>query len=113
MISSSEVAIPYSKMKASVAEVLKEEGFIKNCRTEGEIPEKNLIVELKYFKRKPVIEGVKKVSKPSCRIYCGSKDIPRIRNGFGTVIMSSPKGILSGEKAREQNVGGEILCYIW
>jgi small subunit ribosomal protein S8 len=108
-----EVSIPNSKMKASVAEVLKEEGYISDYSVEGSGAVKNLLIKLKYHNKKPVIDGIKRVSKPSCRIYCASTEIPKIRNGLGTVILSTPSGIISGKKAAALNVGGEILCYVW
>ena len=108
-----EVVIPHSIMKEQVASVMKQEGYITGFMADGEGATKKLVVTLKYYKGKPVIEGLKKISKPSCRSYCGSKEIPRVRNGLGTVIMSTPKGILAGQEAAKQNVGGEILCYVW
>lgn len=108
-----EVIIPHSIMKEQIANTMKEEGYITDYKSEGEIACKKLIVTLKYYKGKPVIEGMKRISKPSCRSYCGSKEIPRVRNGLGTVIMSTPKGILAGKNAVKQNIGGEILCYVW
>ena len=100
-------------MKEQIASTMKEEGYITSFKSDGEGVSKMLIVTLKYYRGKPVIEGLKKISKPSCRSYCGSKEIPRVRNGLGTVIMSTPKGILAGQEAAKQNVGGEILCYVW
>ncbi len=108
-----DVAMPHSNMKAQVAEVMKLEGYIAGVKAEGEGAAKQLVLTLKYYKGKPVVEGLTKISKPSCRHYCGSKEIPKVRNGLGTVIMSTPNGILSGNEAAKQNVGGEILCYIW
>ncbi|MDD2478320.1 MAG: 30S ribosomal protein S8 [Victivallaceae bacterium] len=108
-----EVIIPHSIMKEQIASTMKEEGYITSFKSDGEGVSKMLIVTLKYYRGKPVIEGLKKISKPSCRSYCGSKEIPRVRNGLGTVIMSTPKGILAGQEAAKQNVGGEILCYVW
>ncbi len=108
-----EVVMPHSNMKAQIAEVMKAEGYIADVKSEGEGAHKTLVLKLKYFRNKPVIEGLKKISKPSCRSYCGSKEIPKVRNGLGTVILSTPKGILSGTTAAGQNIGGEILCYIW
>ena len=108
-----EISIPNSKMKASVAAVLKEEGYISDYSIEGSGVVKKLLIKLKYYNKKPVIDGIKRVSKPSCRIYCASTEIPKIRNGLGTVILSTPSGIISGKKAAAQNVGGEILCYVW
>ena len=108
-----EVAMPASKMKEAVAAVLKEEGFIKDFAVRGEGAAKELLLQVKYFKKKPVIEGIKRISKPSCRVYCGCQDIPKVRNGLGTVILSTPCGVVSDKRAKEQNVGGEILCYVW
>ena len=74
---------------------------------------RELVIELKYVNGASVIEGIERVSKPSCRIYCGSREIPRVRNGLGTVVLTTPKGIMSGRRAVKENVGGEILCYVW
>lgn len=113
MAALTEVKMPASKMKEQVASVMKEEGFISDFALEGTGVAKALVVKLKYYKHEPVIEGIKRVSKPSCRIYCGSQDIPKVRDGMGTVILSTPNGIISGRTAAKQNVGGEILCYLW
>ncbi len=113
MASLVEVAMPASKMKAAVANVLKEEGYIGGYSEVGEGVKKQLVVDVKYYKRKPVIEGIKRVSKPSCRVYCGSQDIPKVRNGLGSVILSTPNGVISGRNASKLNVGGEVLCFIW
>ncbi len=107
-----EVSMPSSKMKEAIAQVLKNEGFVADYSVEGDV-KKVLKIELKYFKRQSVIEDLERVSKPSCRLYCGSKDIPRVKDGMGIAILSTPKGILSGSDAAKQNVGGEILCYVW
>ena len=107
-----EVAIPSSKLKVAIAKVLEQEGYIKGFRVNGEV-KKTLVVEMKYFNRRSVVEGIERVSKPSCRHYCGCKDIPKVKDGLGLAILSTPKGILSGRDAEKQNVGGEILCYVW
>ena len=107
-----EVVIPCSKLKVAIAQVLEQEGYIKGFRVNGEV-KKSLIVEMKYFNRRSVVEGIERVSKPSCRLYCGCKDIPKVKDGLGLAILSTPKGILSGKDAEKQNVGGEILCYVW
>ncbi len=109
----SEVEIPGSKLKIALAEVFKNEGYIKNFQVKADGVKQSLVVELKYYKNKPVIEGLRRISKPSCRSYCGSKDIPKVKNGLGTVVLSTPKGIICGEDAAKQQIGGEILCYIW
>ena len=107
------VAVPLSKEKQAIAGVLLEEGYIGNVEVIGEGVARELSITLKYYDGKAVIGGLERVSKPSCRIHCGCADIPRVRNGQGTVVISTSKGILSGEKAAELNVGGEIICYIW
>ena len=107
-----EVAIPSSKLKVAIAQVLEQEGYIKGFHVDGEV-KKTLVVEMKYFNRRSVVEGIQRVSKPSCRLYCGCKDIPKVKDGLGLAILSTPKGILSGADAEKQNVGGEILCYVW
>jgi small subunit ribosomal protein S8 len=107
-----EVAMPSSKLKASIAAVLKAEGYIKDFRVDGEL-KKTLVIEMKYVDRSSVIEGLQRVSKPSCRLYCGSKEIPRVKDGLGIAILSTPRGVLSGKTAAKENVGGEIICYVW
>ena len=108
-----EAVMPGSKMKTAVAGVLKSEGYISDYSVAQDGPKETLTIKLKYYKDKSVIEGIKRVSKPSCRVYCGSSDIPKVRNGLGTVILSTPKGIISNRIAVESNVGGEILCFVW
>lgn len=112
MSSQKSVIMPSSKMKAAIAKVLLDEGYIAGYRVEGDV-KKTLTVDMKYYMRRPVIEGIERVSKPSCRLYCGSREIPRVKDGLGIAILSSPKGVISGKEAKEQNVGGEILCYVW
>ena len=113
MASLKEVKMPSSNMKKAIADVLKEEGFIKTYKESGSGAVKELDVELKYYRKKPVIEGIRRISKPSCRIYCGSTEVPKVKNGLGIVVLSTPKGVISGKKAAELNVGGEIICYVW
>lgn len=109
-----ECSVPTSKVKAAIANVLKSEGYIDGFSVEGEGPQSAIRLDLKYLKnRKPVIAGLKRVSKPSRRIYVGAKQIPRVMGGLGTVILSTPQGIMSGRQARKQNVGGEVLAYVW
>ncbi len=108
------VSIPSSKIKCEIAKVLKEEGYIGDFRVENEgTIKKTLVIDIKYYKRKPVIEGITRISKPACREYCGSADIPRVRDGLGIVVLSTPKGIISGKAAAAQNIGGEIICQVW
>ncbi len=108
-----KVAIPLSKEKKAIAEVLMEEGYLSSVSVEGEGVKSQIVVVLKYAGNKAVIEGIERVSKSSCRVHCGSREIPRVRNGLGIVVLSTPKGIMSGRKAAKENVGGEILCRVW
>jgi len=111
------VLIPASKMKVSIARVLKDEGFIKDysvIEDEGR-PQPNLKVELGYGGRQqqPVLSGLQRVSKPGLRVYVQRNEIPRVYGGLGIAILSTPKGVMTGQEARRQSVGGELLCYIW
>jgi small subunit ribosomal protein S8 len=108
-----EVTIPFSKIKAGIADVLKNDGYILDFVAEGEGVKKQIRIKLKYFRKQSVIEGIKRISRPACRIYCGSDDIPKVRNGMGTVVLSTPKGLMNGNEAKRQNIGGEILCHVW
>ncbi len=109
------VQIPASKMKMSIATVLKSEGFIKDFElVEEKGPHKVLRVQLSYSgKKDPVLTGIKRVSKPGLRVYTQKREIPRVFGGLGIAILSTPQGIMTGQEARRRNVGGEILCYVW
>lgn len=107
------VEMPHSKMKESIAQVLKREGYIENISIEGAVATKRIKLKLKYQGRKSVIDGLQRVSSPGLRRYVSSKEIPRVRNGMGTAIVSTPAGIMTGNEARRQNLGGELLCYVW
>ena len=107
-----EVMMPGSKMKSAVAEVLKTAGYISDYTVAGEKPT-TLTVVLKYQDDEPVIEGLRRISKPSRRVYVGSSDIPRVQGGLGVAILSTSNGIMSDRTARKANVGGEVLCYVW
>ena len=108
-----KVVMPASNEKAAIAAVLKEEGYIGEFAVSGEGAKRTLGIEIKYYGGKPVIAGLERVSKPSCRVHCACAEIPRVRNGLGIVVLSTPKGIISGRKAKAENVGGEIICYVW
>ena len=107
------VEMPGSNEKAAIAKVLKSEGYIQEFAVAEDGAKRRLSIQLKYVNGKSVIEGLERVSKPSCRVHCGSQEIPRVRNGLGTVILTTPSGVLSGRQATKANVGGEILCYVW
>ncbi len=110
------VLMPASKVKVAIAGVLKDEGFIKDYSvvTEDGKVQPNLKVDLNYGGRKePVLSGLQRVSKPGLRVYVQRNEIPRVYGGLGVAILSTPKGIMTGQEARRQAVGGELLCYIW
>jgi len=115
----SEVYIPHSKIKEKIAEILKKEGYIEDYTVSEENKKGNqgtLIIKLKYLgprNTKPVIQGLRRVSKPGLRKYTDVKKIPYVRKGLGIAILSTNKGILTDAEARKEKVGGEILCYIW
>ncbi len=111
------VSMPHSTMKVEIARILKEEGYITDYRVTGEAPKLNLEIELKYWgprrQRRPVISKVQRVSKPGRRIYVSKKEIPWVLSGMGVAVLTTPKGVMTGQQARRMGVGGEVLCYVW
>ncbi len=112
-----EVAIPYSKIKAEIARILKEEGYIEGYTIGDERPFAWITIQLKYVgtrrERRPLITDLKRISKPGRRIYTNYKDIPWVLSGMGIAILTTPKGVMTGQQARRERVGGEVLCYVW
>lgn len=109
LASNKEVEVSYSKLNLAILELLKQEGYIENF-----VPEdREVRVVLKYVDRQPVVQDIKRVSKPGRRIYSGSKSLPRVLNGLGIAIVSTPKGVMSDKQARVQGLGGEVMAYIW
>lgn len=107
-------AMPSSKIKAAIAQVLKEEGFIRDFAVEPENQRPMLKIELSYTGRKdPVLSGIKRVSKPGLRVYVQKREIPRVLGGLGVAILSTPEGVMTGHTAREKSIGGEVICYVW
>ena len=108
------VSMPYSKMKASIAKILKDQGYILSFLSEGEGAKKTLIINLKYGENgERVITGLKRISKPGLRVTVEAAKLPRVLKGLGIAIVSTSKGILTDSEARKANVGGEVLCYVW
>ena len=107
-----EVAIPSSKLKTAIAEVLKKEGYISNYSTSGKGGKNILSIELKYFEGKPVIESIYRTSKPGLRIYKNKENLPKVLGGLGVAIVSTSAGVMSDRVAREKGVGGEVLCIV-
>ncbi len=104
-----EVSVPSSKMKQSIAAILKQEGYVDNVA----VDDKAITISLKYHQGRPAIAGLKRISKPGRRVYVGSSQIPRVQNGLGICILSTSSGVLDGVSAQEKKVGGELLCEIW
>ncbi len=113
MVGKKEVRLPYSKLKHAIADVLKSEGYVAEVSAEGKVADKQLIVNLKYDNGSHSITDVKRISKPGRRLYAKASEIYPVKFGKGRVILSTPAGILTGEQAREKNVGGEQLFLIW
>lgn len=108
-----EVVVPASKLKLDLAEILKNEGFIKDYKVEGEGVVKNIVITLKYKGNERVISGLKRVSKPGLRQYAKVNEIPKVLNGLGIVILSTSQGLMTDKEARAKQIGGEVLAYIW
>jgi small subunit ribosomal protein S8 len=112
MVGHTEVAMPASQLKASIAKVLKDEGYIEDFATRDHGAKKELRIALKYYAGKPVIERLERVSKPGLRVYKGRNDIPNVMNGLGVAILSTSRGVMTDRKARADGVGGEVLCIV-
>jgi small subunit ribosomal protein S8 len=114
MVRKAFVLVPSSKIKVAIAQILLEEGFIQGYEVTNERPQPNIRVWLKYDeKRRPIVTGLERVSKPGRRVYKGKRELPWVRSGLGIAIISTPKGVMTDREARRQSVGGEILCYVW
>jgi small subunit ribosomal protein S8 len=112
MVGHAEVSMPSSKLKLSIAQVLKDEGYIEEFAVREENAMRQLRIGLKYYAGRPVIERLERVSKPGLRVYKGRNDIPRVMNGLGVAILSTSRGVMTDRKARADGVGGEVLCIV-
>lgn len=114
MSGKSELIAPFSKIKADIARILKQEGYISAYEVETSVTNKpQLKVVTKFVNRAPAITGLKRVSKPGLRKYVGAQEVPRVLGGMGISILSTPKGVMSGREAKKENVGGELLAFVW
>ena len=112
-VNKAQVIIPASNLKSAIASVMQDEGYIKSFEIDGDnVAKKTLTIKLKYYDNKPVIESLERISKPSLRLYTSKDNMPNVLNGLGIVIVSTPKGVMTGQAAKEQNIGGEILCSV-
>lgn len=112
MVDKKEVNIPASSLKSAIASVMQQEGYIESFSVNGEAAAKTLTIKLKYYDDKPVIDSLHRISKPSLRVYVKSTEMPSVMNGLGIVIVSTPKGVMTGQNAAAENVGGEVLCSV-
>ncbi len=109
-----EVNVPASNLKISLAKILKEEGFIEDYKIENDNVQGTIVITLKYGQNKErVITGLKRISKPGLRVYAKASEVPKVLNGLGIAIISTSNGMMTDKEARKQNLGGEVLCYIW
>jgi small subunit ribosomal protein S8 len=109
-----KVDVPSSKLKTDIAKILKDEGYIANFKLTEEGNKKSIRIYLKYTPGNvPVISRIERVSRPGCRVYVGSKEVPRVLGGLGINILTTPRGVMTGSTARKEGVGGEVLCHVW
>jgi len=109
-----KVDVPASKLKMEIARILKEEGYIANFKMTEEGSKKSVRIYLKYTPgNSPVISRIERVSRPGCRVFVGSREVPRVLGGLGINILTTPRGVMTGSTARKENVGGELLCQVW
>jgi small subunit ribosomal protein S8 len=116
MVQHRQVAMPTSKIREAIARILKEEGFVQDYELIPASPQAMLRISLKYTQARrpqPVITGLKRISSPGRRVYAGRHDLPWVRSGLGVAIVSTSKGVMTGQQARRLGVGGEVLCYVW
>lgn len=109
----SEVEIPFSKLKRAILEILSQESYVGKIEEKDVQPQKILVVELKYQNKKPVIQSIKRESKPGRRVYRKAEDMPKVLNSYGIAIVSTSKGIMTNKKARKESIGGEIICSLY
>lgn len=112
MVEKPTVSMPASKLKAAIAQVLKDEGYIDGFAIVDDGPQRRLEIALKYYAGRPVIEQIERVSRPGLRVYKGRADLPSVMNGLGVAIVTTPRGVMTDRKARQAGIGGEILCYV-
>jgi small subunit ribosomal protein S8 len=112
MVEKTSVAMPSSKLKAAIAQVLQDEGYIDGFAVKSTSGKSELEISLKYYAGRPVIERIERVSRPGLRVYKGRHDIPQVMNGLGVAIVTTPKGVMTDRKARAAGIGGEVLCYV-
>ena len=112
MVAKTSVSVPSSKVKVAIAQVLKDEGYVDDFKVTTVDGKSDLVIALKYYAGRPVIERIERVSRPGLRVYKGTGAIPQVQNGLGVAIVTTPQGVMTDRKARANGVGGEVLCYV-
>ena len=112
LVEKASVAMPSSKLKVAIAQVLQDEGYIESFKVSSDAGKSQLEIGLKYYAGRPVIERIERVSRPGLRVYRGRDAIPQVMNGLGVAIITTPRGVMTDRKARQTGVGGEVLCYV-
>jgi small subunit ribosomal protein S8 len=112
MVAKATVSVPTSKVKIAITQVLKDEGYIDSFEVKSEDNKSQIVITLKYYAGRPVIERIERVSRPGLRVYKGRDSIPQVMNGLGVAIVTTPQGVMTDRKARATGVGGEVLCYV-
>ncbi len=112
MVDKPSVTMPASKVKAAIAQVLQDEGYIDGFKVKSDSGKTELEIALKYYAGRPVIERIERVSRPGLRVYKSAKTIPQVQNGLGVAIVTTPQGVMTDRKARAAGIGGEVLCYV-
>jgi small subunit ribosomal protein S8 len=113
MVGMSKVSMPASKIKLAITKVLKDEGYVTNYNIEGDEGKPTLVIFLKYHNGKPVIERIKRISRPGLRVYKSCSNLPNVLGGMGISVISTSKGVMSNKLAKQQGLGGEVLCEVW
>jgi len=112
LVEKASVSMPSSKLKVAIAQVLQDEGYIESFKVSNDAGKSQLEIGLKYYAGRPVIERIERVSRPGLRVYRGRDAIPQVMNGLGVAIVTTPRGVMTDRKARQNGVGGEVLCYV-
>jgi len=113
MVGHDSVLVPHSRLKVSLARILKDEGYVEDFEVVKSKPAQMIRIQLKYVDKQPAVLGLERVSRPGLRVYAGKTEIPRVYGGLGTAIMSTSQGVMTGKEAWRKKLGGEVLCYIW
>lgn len=113
LVKKSQIEVPYSRIKEEIGQLLEREHFLEKVTVAGEGKEKHLSLQLRYEAGQPAVTKVRRISKPGRRVYCSSQELPRVLSGLGIAIVTTAKGVMTAREAKKQNLGGEVICYVW